>query len=124
MALPNFIDVVTITVGKQVQGSYLGGSAPLFGGHALKHVDINAAAPDAGDAVIGQAQIGVKPQTKNAWASNTYIGNNAYIVVDSADSLFTFNTAATAETQINPDIQGQEINVPKTPQFSTSIFWS
>lgn len=123
MALPNFIDVVTITVGKQVTSSYTGGSTPIFGDHDLKYVDIDVAAPDAGDAVIGQAQIGVKPQTKNAWVANTYVGNNAFIIVGSSDTVFAFNAAATGDTQINPEVQGQEVNVPQPPQFSTSIFW-
>lgn len=123
MALPNFIDVVTLTVGKQVQSSYRGGSTPLFGDHDLKYVDIDAAAPDAGDAVIGQAQIGVQRQTKNEWVADRYMGMNASIIVSGDDTVFAFNAAATGETQINPEVQGQEVNVPQPPQFSSSIFW-
>lgn len=123
MALPNFIDVVTLTVGKQVTSSYRGGVTPLNTDYALKHVVLDAVAPDAGDAVLGQASIGVQRSVKQPLGANSYVGNNAFIIVGSSDTVFAFNAAATGGTLINPEEQGQEVYVPQPPQFSTSIFW-
>jgi len=123
MTLPSFIDVVTFTVGKNVTSSYRGGVTTLRPAHAIKYVSSDAVDPDAGDEVIGQASIGVQRDTKESMLGDIYVGTNAYINVAGGDVVFAFNAGATGDTQINPAEQGVEVNVPKVPQFSTSIFW-
>lgn len=123
MALPNFIDVVTLTVGKQVKSSYRGGNTPLFGDHDFKYVVSAPPAPAATHAVIAQAQIGVKSTTSNAWVADRFVGNNAFIIVSGDDSVFSFNASASGATQIDVESQGQEVNVPKPPAFSQAVFW-
>lgn len=123
MALPNFIDVVTLTVGKQVKSSYRGGNTPLFGDHDIMYVESEVQAPDANKAVIGQAQIGVKNITSNAWVADRFVGNNAFMIVAGDDSVFSFNASAEGGTQIDVESQGQEVNVPSPPSFSQAVFW-
>jgi len=123
MALPSFIDVVSITVSKRVDSSYINGSRPLYADSALRYVACDAVAPDAGDVVLGQAQLGVQRQTKNTMGGVNYIGSNAFKIVALANSLFTFEAPATAETQIDIEAQGQEVYVPAQPVFSSSVLW-
>ena len=123
MSLPNFIDVITFTVGKTVTSSYTGGVNILNAGHALKYVSADATAPAAGSAVIGQASIGVQRSVKQSQLGSAYTGKNAFIIVSSDDTVFAFNAAATGTTQINTQEQGQEVHIPQEPQFSTRIFW-
>ena len=123
MALPNFIDVITFTVGKTVTSSYNGGVNTLNANHSLKYVSSEVSAPSLGNAVIGQASIGVQRSTKESHLGNVYTGKNAFIIVSSDDTVFAFNAAATGTTQINTQEQGQEVHIPQEPQFTTSIFW-
>jgi hypothetical protein len=123
MALPSFIDVVTLTVSKRVDSSYVNGSRPLYADSALRYVSCDAVAPDAGDAVLAQAQLGVQRDNKNSLGGVDYIGSNASIIVASAASLFNFNAAASATTQLDPEAQGQDVYVPAQPAFSSSVLW-
>lgn len=123
MSLPNFIDVVTLTVGKAVTSSYRGGVTTLNADHALRYVSSDAVSPSVGDAVVGQASIGVQRSVKQNQSGTIYVGKNASIIVSSDETVFAFNAAATGTTQINPQQQGSEVNVPQAPRFSTSVFW-
>ena len=123
MALPNFIDVVTLTVGKQVTSAYRGGATPLVPAKVTKRVSLDAVAPDANYEVVGQASIGVQRSTKQPLGGQSFRGDTALMIVGSDNTVFSFNAAATGTTQINPEEQGQEVYVPQEPQFSTSIFW-
>ena len=123
MALPSFIDVVTLTVSKRVDSSYVTGSRPLFTDSALKYVPCDAVDPDAGDAVLAHAQIGVQRSVKNTLGGINYLGSNAFKIVALSGDQFNFNAPATSTTQVAPDAQGQEVYVPSEPAFSSSVIW-
>ena len=123
MALPSFIDVVVFTVKQRVESAYVNGAQPLFADNDQRYVSGEAVAPDAGDVVLAQAQKGVQRAVKETVDGVKYIGSNTSLIVASDGSLFNFQAAATASTQINPESQGQSVYVPAQPAFSTSVIW-
>lgn len=123
MALPSFIDVVVLTVKQRVESAYVNGAQPLFADHDQRYVSSEAVAPDAGDVVLAQAQKGVQRSVKEICNGVKYIGSNAALIVASDGSLFNFQAAATGDTQIAPESQGQSVYVPAQPAFSTSVVW-
>lgn len=123
MALPSFIDIVSVTVGKQVNSSYVNGASPFLSDTVLKYVLHDTAAPDAGYAVCGQAAIGVQLSSKERIGGDTWFGSNAFKIIYQGDTTFVFNANATGDTQINPEQQGQELSIPVLPAFSNSVFW-
>jgi hypothetical protein len=123
MALPSFIDVVVVTVKQRVESAYVNGAKPLLADHDQRYVMSEAVAPDAGDVVLGQSQKGVQRAVKGASDGVKYIGSNTALIVASDPSLFNFQAAANASTQISPESQGQDVYVPAQPAFSTSVIW-
>lgn len=124
MSLPSFINVVTLTVSKRVEAAYVNGVQPLYADNVSKYVSMDAISPDSGDVVLGQAQIGVQRQTKNASGGVNYIGSNAFKIVTLDNSLFTFEVPATKETQLDPQSQGKSENVTTQPSFTSNVVWS
>ena len=118
MALPSFIDVVVVQTSIDVDTTFRKGAETIKSDSTLMYVSSDPIDPASGDAVLDQAQIGVKTQGQSFQPTTTWWGGNADIQVLDAGANFVFQ--ATDDQGLQTEILNQ---APILPLFSSNIIW-